>query len=177
LVSAHSPSWLGNRHRKLIRCRLENCHWNCFPSWHLVSSAHTVPVVSVIITENYVADDSDIINETSFIADACIGQRTQSQLTRKSTPKTDSLPTRKSSPKPLPQLRLGFIFAHSPSWLGNGHRKQSSGCLRNNQLDCLHRWGLASSVHTVPVDSLIVIENGVPDDSEIINETASRADA
>jgi len=113
--SVHSPRWLGIRHRKLIRYRLENRHRNCFPSWHLVLSARIVLLDSVIVTENRVADDSDIINETSFIADVCIGQRTQSQLTRKSTPKTDLLPTRKSSPKLLPQLTLGFVFTHSPS--------------------------------------------------------------
>jgi hypothetical protein len=32
-------------------------------------------------------------------------------------------------------------------------------------------------VHTVPVDSLIVIENGVPDDSKISNETAYTTEA
>jgi len=46
-VSAHSPCWLGNRHRKPSRCQLENCHRNYFPSWRFVSSTQTVPIDSV----------------------------------------------------------------------------------------------------------------------------------
>ena len=140
LVSAHSPSWLRNRHRKLSRCRLKNHHQNYFPSWRLVSSAHTIPVVLVIITEN-LADDLEIINETASRVDAWIGQRTQSQLTQKSTPKTESLPPWKSSPTLLPS------------------------------------WHLVSSMRTVPIDSIIVTENRLADDSEIINKTAYTAEA
>jgi hypothetical protein len=68
----------------------------------LVLYARTIPVDSVIITENSVADDLKIINEIAYTAEASIHPRTQSMLTGKSTPKTESLPTQKSLSKLLP---------------------------------------------------------------------------
>ena len=172
---------------------------------------HPIPVDSVVVIKNWVVDNSEILNETTSRVDAWIGQRPQSQLTPKSTSKTESLPTRKS-PQLLPQLTLGFVYAHSPCCLSNRHWKLSSWRLKNNKRDCLFSWCLDWSAHTIPVDSeidtnneslptqksslkllpqltlvssvrtvsvdsVIITENRVADDSEIINETASTVEA
>jgi len=141
LVRAHSPSWFGNRHRKLSRCWLENRHRHYFPSWRLVSYGRTVLVDSVIVTENGVADDSEIITETLSTANAWIGQHTQSQVTRKSS------------------LTMSLYQ------------------LENHHQNCFPSWRLVSSACTFPVDSVIITENIVANDSEIINETAYTAKA
>jgi hypothetical protein len=171
------PTWLGNCHQKISRSLLWNRHRHCFPSWHSVLSVHTVPVKSVIVTENWVAEDSEIITETPFTADPWIALRTQSRLTRKSTSKTESLMRLKSSPKMLPQLMLGFVYVHCPCWLSNHHRILSSWRLRNNQRVCLQCWRVDSSAQIYPVDCEIASQNLVAAESETINETASTGEA
>jgi hypothetical protein len=81
-----NPSWLDNCLRKLSRCRLGNRRRNCFPSWSSVLYARTVSIDSVIVIENSVGNDLEIINETASTVDVQIDQRTQSQLTRNSSP-------------------------------------------------------------------------------------------
>jgi len=54
---------------------------------------------------------------------------------------------------------LGLVRAHGPSWLGNLHRKQRSGRIRNNQRHSLHSWRRDWSAQTVPVDSEIITDN------------------
>ena len=102
---------------------------------------HTVPIESVIITENWVAEDSEIITDTPFIAEAWIGQPTQSHLTRKST------------------------------------SKLNRSCVWNLHRNCFPSWSFDSSARTIPIDSVIVTEYCVADDWEIINKSASIADA
>ena len=80
--------WLGNHHRKLCSCRIRNHQQQCFQRWHVDSSAHKVHVDSKIESENWVAADSESINEIAFTTEAWIRPRTQSLLTRKSSPKT-----------------------------------------------------------------------------------------
>jgi hypothetical protein len=163
-VRAPSPCWLGNRHRngvdddseiinqttsrcdawirrpkdtsrlrnqkrKQNRCRLRNHQRDFLHRWCLVSSARTVPVDSVIVTENWVADDLEIITETLSTAEAWIGLRTQSQVTRKSS------------------------------------LTMSLSQLKNHHQNCFPSWLLVSSERTVPIDSVIITENGVADDS------------
>jgi hypothetical protein len=62
--------------------QLENRHQNCFPSWCLVLSVRTIPIDSVIVTENWVAADLEIVDETASKADAWLCMHTQSLLTR-----------------------------------------------------------------------------------------------
>ena len=42
----------------------------------------TVPIDSIIVTENRLADDSEIINKTAYTAEAWIRPCTESLLTR-----------------------------------------------------------------------------------------------
>ena len=76
-VSAHSPYWLGNHHRKLGRCQLRNHQWHCFPSWRLDSSTHKVPLESEINTKNWVAHASEIVTKTTSPTEAWIRHRTK----------------------------------------------------------------------------------------------------
>jgi hypothetical protein len=62
--------------------QLENHHQNCFPSWCLDLSMRTIPVDSVIVTKNRVADAFEIVDETASPADAWLCMRAQSLLTR-----------------------------------------------------------------------------------------------
>jgi hypothetical protein len=62
--------------------QLENRHQNCFPNWCLVLSVRTIPIDSVIVTENWVAADLEIVDETASKADAWLCMHAQSLLTR-----------------------------------------------------------------------------------------------
>jgi hypothetical protein len=81
--------WLGNCHRKLCSCQIRNHQRQCVQRWHVDSSAHKVHVDSKIESKKWVAADSESINETAFIAKSWIHPRTQSLLTRKSSPKAE----------------------------------------------------------------------------------------
>jgi hypothetical protein len=78
-TASRADAWIGQRTQSKLTWKsspktefdqLENHHRNCFPSWHFVSSEHTVLVDLVIVTENRVAHDSEIINETAYIVEA-----------------------------------------------------------------------------------------------------------
>jgi hypothetical protein len=86
-------------------------------------------------------DESEIINDAPSIADVGIGQRKQSQLTRKSSPTLS-------------------LFQ-----------------LENHHENFFPSWCLDLSVRKIPVDSVIVTKNGVAAALEIVDETASPADA
>jgi hypothetical protein len=62
-------------------CRLRNHQRDCLPNWRLDSSEHTIAVNSKIITENWVAADSETIHATASPAEAWIRPHTQSLLT------------------------------------------------------------------------------------------------
>jgi len=66
-----------------------------FQSWPMDSSAHTAPVDSKTIKENWVAAHSEIIIEIVSRADPWIYQCPQPLLTHKQSRKTESLPTQK----------------------------------------------------------------------------------
>ena len=174
--SAHSSSWLRNRHRKLSRCRLRNHQQDFLHMWSLDSSARTVPVDSEIITKNCVGADLETINDTASTTYAWILQFTKSLLSPKSQAKTESLPTK----KPLTRLPPDEACIHLRTqfcWLGNHHRKLCSCRIRNHQRQCFRRWHMDSSAHKVHVDSEIESENWVVADSESINEIAFRIEA
>jgi hypothetical protein len=59
------------------------------------SSAHTAPVDSERVKENWVAAYSEIAPENAFKGDEWIRQPTQPLLTHKQSRKTKSLPTQK----------------------------------------------------------------------------------
>ena len=141
------------------------------------SLAHTTPVDLEIINENWVVVDSEIVNKTTSMAGAWIRQRTQPLLSHKSSIKTESLPTQKSSTKLLSWLTHGFVSAYNPYWLRNRQRKLSRYQLRNHQWNYFHGWQMDSLAHTAPVDLEIINEIWVVVDSEIVNKTASMADA
>jgi hypothetical protein len=69
-VCAHSPCWLGKRHRKLSSCRLRNPQQQCFQVLRVDSSGHKVAVASEIASEKWVAANSEGINDTASTAEA-----------------------------------------------------------------------------------------------------------
>ena len=152
-VTAHSPCWLRNSQGKLFRCRLKKHHRNCFQSWRMDSSAHTAPVDSRTIKENWVVANSEIITETVSRDDTRNPQRTQHLLTMKQSRKTEWLPSQKSSPKMFIEVTHGFVSAHSPCLLKNKEGKLSLCPLRNCRRNYFQRLHMESSAHTAPVDS------------------------
>ena len=58
--------------------QLKNHHQNFFPSWCLDLSVRTIPVDSVIVTENGVAAALEIVDKTASPADALFCMRAQS---------------------------------------------------------------------------------------------------
>jgi hypothetical protein len=108
---------------------------------------------SEIINENWVATDSEIINQPASTGDAWIRQRIQ------------ALGTLKSSTKRLPRVTNWFDSANTPFGLRNNQWKLSHYRLNNHQQNSYHGWRMDSTAQT----ALMALE--------IINQTASTCDA
>jgi len=69
-VSAHSPCWLRNSQRKLVRYQLRNHRLKTFQRWRVDSEVLAALVDSGKVNENWVGADWENINKTTSKGDA-----------------------------------------------------------------------------------------------------------